>query len=102
MMSGEDLAIIAPVALMQDLAVQATLGNRSVERNGHHYFAGLSMWPSQVGQTPAASHPELFQVNAESLPGTRLIIRNGRMDLSSINRAPFCLMPLFDSLGEPL
>jgi hypothetical protein len=35
-MSGEDLANIGPVALLQDLAVVATLGVSSVERNGHH------------------------------------------------------------------
>ena len=47
-MSAEDLANIGPVALMQDLAVAATLGISSVERNGHHYFAGLSAFPTIV------------------------------------------------------
>ena len=45
LMSAEDLTTIGPVALLQDLAVQAALGNESVERNGHHYFRGLSFWP---------------------------------------------------------
>ena len=49
-MSGEDLVNIGPVALLQDLAVSATLGVTSIERNGHHYFAGLSAFPSSVGR----------------------------------------------------
>ncbi|HCK51670.1 MAG TPA: hypothetical protein DIC23_00540, partial [Planctomycetaceae bacterium] len=36
-MSGEDLANIGPVALLQDLAVASSLGITSIERNGHHY-----------------------------------------------------------------
>lgn len=44
-MSGEDLVNIGPVALLQDLAAQAALGNATVERNGHHYFRGLSVFP---------------------------------------------------------
>jgi cyclopropane fatty-acyl-phospholipid synthase-like methyltransferase len=47
-MSGEDLCNVGPVALLQDLVVQAALGVTSVERNGHHYFKGLSAWPAAV------------------------------------------------------
>ncbi|MDE0838636.1 MAG: hypothetical protein OSB41_06225, partial [Kiritimatiellae bacterium] len=42
-LSGEDLANVGPVALLQDLAVMAAFGIEHVERNGHHYFKGLSM-----------------------------------------------------------
>src|SRR5581483_10437799 len=35
-LSGEDLANVGPVALLQDLAAMATLGIEHVERNGHH------------------------------------------------------------------
>jgi len=57
LMSGEDLCNIGPVALLQDLAVMAALGIRSVERNGHHYHAGLSQFPRAVQQEVLACHP---------------------------------------------
>ncbi len=41
LMSGEGLANVGPVALLNDLAAMAVLGMGDVERNGHHYFAGL-------------------------------------------------------------
>ena len=44
-MSGEDLCNVGPVAVIQDLAVMSALGIESVERNGHHYMAGLSQFP---------------------------------------------------------
>ena len=44
----EDLSNVGPVALQQDLAVVATLGIDHVERNGHHYFRGLSMLPRET------------------------------------------------------
>ncbi|MEX0326277.1 MAG: enolase C-terminal domain-like protein [Puniceicoccaceae bacterium] len=60
LMTGEDLANIGPIALVQDLAVQALLGNRSVERNGHHYFRGLSMFPQEISQKVLQDHTDLF------------------------------------------
>jgi hypothetical protein len=61
-MSGEDLVNIGPVALLQDLAAQAALGNATVERNGHHYFRGLSIFPQvhqrgNARQTRRSLHP---------------------------------------------
>ena len=47
-MSAEDLTNLGPVALLEDLAVVATLGITHVERNGHHYFTGLSQFPASV------------------------------------------------------
>src|SRR5262249_17930380 len=55
-LSGEDLVNIGPVALLQDLTACATLGIASVERNGHHYFAGLSMFPLEVQQQILKAH----------------------------------------------
>src|SRR5262245_24147301 len=56
LLSGEDLCNVGPVALLQDLAVMAALGIRSVERNGHHYLAGLSQFPVSVQQETLAHH----------------------------------------------
>lgn len=47
-LSGEDLTNVGPVALIQDLAVMANLGIEHIERNGHHYFKGLSMFPENT------------------------------------------------------
>lgn len=85
-MSGEDLVNIGPVALLQDLAAQAALGNASVERNGHHYFRGLTMFPPEIAATILATHDDLYTPFAGS---ARLDIRDGRLRLDSVNAAPF-------------
>jgi hypothetical protein len=85
--SGEDLANIGPVALLQDLAVCAALGISSVERNGHHYFAGLSMFPDDVQKQVLKHHPDLYRSSRDGWP--TLNIRNGVIDISSILKAPF-------------
>lgn len=88
-MSGEDLANIGPVALLQDFAVQALLGIASVERNGHHYFAGLSFWPVDWQAALLAQHADLYTVAAGGWP--RLDVRDGTVQLHSVNAAPFGL-----------
>jgi hypothetical protein len=59
-MSGEDLANVGPVALLNDLEVMAALGIGDVERNGHHYFKGLSMFPHSVQEKVATVYPGLY------------------------------------------
>lgn len=87
MMSGEDLANVGPVALLQDLTVQATLGITSVERNGHHYFAGLSAFPESLQDTVVAAHNDLFVRG----PGqaAHLLIQDGTVRTASLLAAPF-------------
>jgi hypothetical protein len=87
LLSGEDLANIGPVALLQDLAVCASLGIASVERNGHHYFAGLSMFPSEVQQQVLAAHADLYAPSRDGWP--TLTIRDGLLDVRSVVAAPF-------------
>jgi hypothetical protein len=87
MMSGEDLCNIGPVALLQDLAVMAALGIESVERNGHHYHAGLSQFPRVVQEQVLTEHPDLYQKSAQGWPTLR--VTNGSVELNSINSAPF-------------
>jgi hypothetical protein len=87
LMSGEDLANIGPVALLQDLTVCASLGIESVERNGHHYFAGLSMWPADVQEQVLRHHGDLYQRSRDGWPTLR--IENGTVSVDSLNRAPF-------------
>lgn len=92
--SGEDLCNLGPVALQQDLAVAAALGITSVERNGHHYVAGLS-WLAPEWQAPLIhSHGDLYRRSRDGWP--TLDIRDGRIRLASVNESPFGLRPLPD------
>ncbi|MBT4136624.1 MAG: hypothetical protein HOE48_01855 [Candidatus Latescibacteria bacterium] len=86
-LSSEDLANVGPVALLQDLAVLASLGVAHSERNGHHYFAGLSMYPDAIQQDVLTHHGELYRKSANGFPV--LNVRDGLLDISSVTRAPF-------------
>lgn len=86
-LSGEDLANVGPVALLQDLAVVATLGVTHVERNGHHYFRGLSMLPEDLQQTVLKSHHDLYRKHEAGFPTAR--IEGGRMNIGTLVDAPF-------------
>lgn len=94
LLSGEDLTNIGPVALLQDLAVQATLGVESIERNGHHYFSGLSMWPAAVHENIRAHHPDLYEDGTAGWPTLR--IRKGRLSTRTVLAAPFGFAFAFD------
>jgi len=85
-MSGEDLANIGPVALLQDLAVVASLGVSSVERNGHHYFAGLSAFPQSVQEEVLFHHGDLYEKSPCGWPSLKII--NGELCLDSIVDSP--------------
>jgi hypothetical protein len=86
-LSGEDLANAGPIGLTQDLAAQAAFGVTSIERNGQHYFTGLSQFPPALQHYALAQFPDLFVRAKQGWP--RLNIRDGRLDLSSVNAAPF-------------
>ena len=86
-LSGEDLTCTGPICLQQDLAVMAALGIESVERNGHHYFAGLSMFDEATQKAVLAAHPDLYHTTAAGWP--TLTITEGMVALGSVNAAPF-------------
>ncbi len=86
-MSGEDLVNIGPVALLQDLAAMAKLGISHVERNGHHYFRGLSMFSDGLQERMLEHHGDLYHRHADGYAA--LDVREGRIQLDSLNRAPF-------------
>ncbi len=87
-LSGEDLSNIGPVALLQDLAVMAALGVPHVERNGHHYFRGTSMWPERTGNSLCAAHPALYRKREDFAV---LDIRDGTLDVGTAAVAPLGL-----------
>ncbi len=100
-LTGEDLANVGPVALLQDLAVMASLGLEHVERNGHHYFRGLGMLPGAVQRRVLERHGDLYRADAAGVP--TLDIRDGQIDLASVLAAPFgCGMELDTGLFQPL
>lgn len=86
-LSGEDLSTVGPVALPSDLAVQAALGIESVERNGHHYFAGLSGFPEALREAALASDRHLYARAPAGWPAVR--VADGTIDLAGVNAAPF-------------
>lgn len=86
-MSGEDLSNVGPIALPQDLAVQAALGNASVERNGHHYFAGLTGWPESVWSQVVTKYPDLYRADAAGCPFVH--VDAGHLDLTRVNAHAF-------------
>ncbi len=87
LMSGEDLCNQGPIALLQDLAVMAALGIRSVERNGHHYVAGLASSPPAVQQQILRSHDDLYHASPAGWPTVR--IAEGQLGIASLNATPF-------------
>lgn len=86
-MSGEDLTNLGPVALLQDLAAVATLGISHVERNGHHYFAGLSQFPRSVQSEMLRHHSDLYATHTGGYP--IVAVRDGQLDIGSVVEAPF-------------
>ena len=83
-LSGEDLANVGPVALLQDLAVMASLGIDHVERNGHHYFNGLAAFPQEINRQVAG---DLYEINSAGHAVVK--ISDGQLSTVCIAAAPF-------------
>lgn len=90
-LTGEDLANLGPVALLQDLALMSLLGIPHVERNGHHYFRGLSLWPESWQQAVRQDHSDLYRQHEQGFAA--LCVEGGILRLTSVNQAPFGLKP---------
>ena len=86
-LSGEDLGNVGPISTLQDLAVQAALGVTSVERNGHHYFAGLAQFPRALQEHAVYYHSDLYVRTPTGYP--RFNLRDGKLAIGSVNAAPF-------------
>jgi hypothetical protein len=97
-LSGEDLTNIGPVALQQDLAVMATLGVAHVERNAHHYFPGLTMWPTIMQEKAMYAHPDLYGRSPRGFPAVR--IEKGAMRIGSVVDAPLGIQFATDSVVD--
>ncbi|RBI60465.1 hypothetical protein DMJ13_19395 [halophilic archaeon] len=86
-LSGEDLTTVGPVSLLQDLAVVASLDVGHVERNGHHYFTGLSMLPDDVQSRLLGTHGDLYREHEAGY--ATLDVTDGRVRVDSTVDAPF-------------
>lgn len=93
-LTGEDLCTLGPVALLQDLATMALAGIEHVERNGHHYYRGLSMWPQDWQDATLKAHGDVYARHDAGFACVQ--IRAGRISLRTVNAAPFGLQPLLD------
>ncbi len=96
-LTGEDLCTLGPFALLQDLAMMALLGIGHVERNAHHYYRGLSMLPADWQQAMLASHGDLYTRHPDGF--ACLQIHEGKLQLASVNGAPFGVAPMLDPSG---
>lgn len=100
-LSGEDLANVGPVSMLQDLAMMSALGIPHVERNGHHYFRGLSMYPEELQTEALRCQPGFYRRHALGFP--TLDVQDGMIDLTSVNAAPFgCAIPIDAAQFTPL
>lgn len=80
-MSAEDLTTLAGVCVQQDLALISLLGLPHVERNGHHFVDGFNGRPKAEAYRFLEAHPGLY---VDTPRGPRLAIREGMLDLSSL------------------
>ncbi|HVF10264.1 MAG TPA: hypothetical protein VNA16_05650 [Abditibacteriaceae bacterium] len=83
--SAEDLTNIGCVALHQDLVALSALGITHAERNGHHYFRGLSHLSTEDQQRAMQAHPDLYCAGDNYV---RLDIRDGNIKCRSLHETP--------------
>lgn len=86
-MSGEDLTTIGPVELLHDLAVMGTMGLDHIERNGHHYYRGLSFLSEDLQERVLEAHSDLYRRHEDGF--VTMAIDDGRFRFGSVIDAPF-------------
>jgi hypothetical protein len=105
-MTAEDLTCQAGLAVQQDLALAALLGVAHIERNGHHYVAGMAGAHADEQRAFAQRHPSLYAWQAA--PGgrdggaLRLRIDEGNIALGDLHGDGFAsnAMPDWTALRE--
>ncbi|MDA2928745.1 hypothetical protein MYX84_02180 [Acidobacteria bacterium AH-259-O06] len=80
-LSGEDLSNLPIVPLHQDFTALGILGLRHCERNGHHYYFGLSMLTDKEKAGVARHHRDLYVQRGKEW---FLNIRNGMVQCPSL------------------
>lgn len=100
LLTAEDLSTVAPLPLLQDLAVAATIGLTHLEKNGHHYFGRPAAVHPDVDRLLTEHHGDLFALDSGGV--ARLRISDGMVQLSSVLRAPFGAARITPTDIEPL
>ena len=59
---------------------------RGPNRNGHHYFTGLSVFSDEIQENALKSFPALYTRETDYV---RLNIQDGRLDVSDLLQTPF-------------
>jgi hypothetical protein len=85
-LTGEDLCCVGIVPLQSDLCLVATLGLEHVERNGHHYHAGLSYLPIEQQQAAVRLHPDLYEWHGNV---AQPAVRGGTFSIGSLQCTGF-------------
>jgi hypothetical protein len=99
-MSAEDLTTQAGVAVQQDLALAALIGATHVERNGHHYVDGMTGASRAEEDAFLTAHPDIYHRAANGR--VRLTIRDGAIDISSLDTPGLGVGPMPDFDKSPL
>lgn len=94
-LSAEDLTNIGVVALQQDLTALSALGITHAERNGHHYFQGLSHLSRETQRRAAETLPSLYSDNGTL---ARLNIQNGEIACGALHQVPGLGVPVWPDL----
>jgi hypothetical protein len=84
-MSAEDLTTQSGLAVQQDLVLASLIGARHIERNGHHYVAGMAGAPQAEQDAYLAQHGDLY--HASDTGQARLNIQNGQVSLATVTAA---------------
>ncbi|VVE37149.1 mandelate racemase [Pandoraea fibrosis] len=102
-MTAEDLTCQAGLAVQQDLALAALLGVTHIERNGHHYVAGMPGAQEEEQRAFAQRHPALYAWQAgQDTGGVRLRANQGDIALEDLYGEGFAsnAMPDWTTLRE--
>ena len=98
--TSEDLTNLPVLSLQQDLTTLAALGLPHTERNGHHFFPGLSVVPPAEAEGALAAQPDLYERRAGRIV---LKIREGQLSLDCQHAAGYgCKSPISWSERLPL
>ncbi|MEK9723518.1 MAG: mandelate racemase [Rhodospirillaceae bacterium] len=98
-LSAEDLTCQAGIDVQQDLALVALLGIGHVERNGHHYVAGMAGASDAEQARFLAAHPDLYHRVGGRVT---LKIADGRLAVGSLQSTGYGgdVEPDWDNMDE--
>jgi len=86
LMTGEDLCSVGVIPVQADLCLAATLGLEHVERNGHHYYRGLSYLPESEQHAALHAHGD-FYAEQHGIVSPHLV--DGKFQIGSLHCVGF-------------